>query len=412
MPMNLILTGLLAILTVAVAAVESGTTVTMAKRGNVRYGPSLEAGVIVTLDPATEVQILGKAEGQPGWYKIRFPRQGRAWMHSRNLEETGREGVLKVTYDGASVRSDARITAEKIAEMAIGETVEWSGRRVGQWYAVYPPSAVAYTYQSVLDLTPAKREQVVAKANEDLAIEKTWKTAERRYRAYYDALQRDAHEALTLDWPGLAVMLKEVVQDHPDLRTRLVAQKLRSKIGRIVKASAAIPAGRRRAMPDEEEGSSVATTTTQEEPQEPAMTAVEPDPEPTQTVVDTSEGAMDVPESEADLTSTETETIDDGELDIALADQEEAVELLDEVGDERVGWLQELEKPQLGTRYVLIGDGVEAFLKLPEDSEINLREFHWRRVRVQGTQQVVDHEVAPEYRGVPLILVESVRMAR
>jgi uncharacterized protein YraI len=435
MRMKLVLTGLLSMMTV-LAAVESGTTVTMAKRGNIRYGPSLEAGVIVTLDRGTEVQILGKAEGQPGWYRIRFPRQGRAWMHSRNLAETDREGVLQVTYDGVSVRSDARITAEKIAEMAVGETVEWSGRRVGQWYAVYPPSAVAYTYQSVLDLTPAKQQEVVAQEREDLAIETTWKEAERRYRAYYDALQRDAHDALSLDWPHLATMLEEVVSDHPDLRTRLVAQKLRSKIGRIVKASAAIPAERRRAMPDQPAGSAVAAQQPTQQPAQPAAQEAVQDDDGQQAALEpvapadqrgpTSRplvgGGMDLPEAEDDLvtgTATPAAEVDaepvaiaDGELQTVLAEQEEGVGLLDEVGGERVGWLQELEKPELGTRYVLIGDGVEAFLKLPPGSDIDLGEFHWRRVRVQGTPQTVDHEVAPEYRGVPLILVESVRMAR
>ena len=92
--------------------------------------------------------------------------------------------------------------------------------------------------------------------------------------------------------------------------------------------------------------------------------------------------------------------------------QQESLAILNQDGDVLEGWLQELEKPQLGTNYVLMGDGIEAFLKLKEGSDINLREFHWRRVQVTGEEQMVDHEVAPEYRGVPLIVIDKIRMTR
>ena len=263
---KIVMTSVLMLCLVGMMAVEAGTIVTMAKRGNIRYGPHLKAGVIVTLKPGTEVEVLGHAEGQAGWYKIRFPRQGRAWMHSRNLEVTDREGILKVTYDGASVRSDSRITAEKVAEMELGETVEWSGLRNGEWYAVYAPGAVAYVYKSVLNLTATKRQEVVAKQHQDSEIEGVWKHAKKAYEAYIAAFQNDAHDALTLNWKGLSEKLTRVVDEHPDLRTRLLAQKLKSNIKRVVQASESIPVAQRREMPELPPGSAVVAA----QPKQPA----------------------------------------------------------------------------------------------------------------------------------------------
>jgi uncharacterized protein YraI len=88
--------------------------------GNIRFGPSTQAPVVVTLPRGTMVTVLGPVAGQPGWYRIRFPRQGGAWMHERNLQllEDGRH--IKVMADSSRVRNDSRINAELVAQVDAG----------------------------------------------------------------------------------------------------------------------------------------------------------------------------------------------------------------------------------------------------------------------------------------------------
>ena len=143
----------------------AATFVPMTKNGNVRYGPSTSALVIITLRPGNQVQLLGPAEGRAGWYEIAFPEDGGAWMHSKVLQPTGNPKEWIVTVDGASVRSDSRINAELVAQLRRGTVVRqhgfddasgnFKGIAVGKWLKVYPTGATAFVYQSVIGLDAA-----------------------------------------------------------------------------------------------------------------------------------------------------------------------------------------------------------------------------------------------------------------
>ena len=184
----------------------------MAVRGRVRYGPSTKASTVCTLNPGTTVQVLRAAEGQDGWYEIQFPRQGHAWMHRKVLAPTDNPTTFRVTVDKARVRADSRIQGELVAQLDLNETVEWVGseidgkwigRSVGQWLAIYPPSAVAYTHQSVLKLSQDDLARLDNNILAGHALEKTWRDAQTQYRSFRKVLETDRQKGLALDWASL-----------------------------------------------------------------------------------------------------------------------------------------------------------------------------------------------------------------
>ena len=73
-----------------------------------------------------------------------------------------------------------------------------------------------------------------------------------------------------------------------------------------------------------------------------------------------------------------------------------------------VGWLQDLEVPSIGVKYAILGDnGITAFVKVKDGVSLDLKALHWKRVRADGETQIVDHEVDPQYKGIPLIIIEK-----
>ena len=67
-----------------------------------------------------------------------------------NLVKTDQERILRVTTDGTNVRRDATSGADVVLQLKRNDTVRWQGPKVGQWYAVYVPQAVAYVHSSVI----------------------------------------------------------------------------------------------------------------------------------------------------------------------------------------------------------------------------------------------------------------------
>lgn len=211
--------------------------VTTSANGNVRYSPSSTAGkVIVTLPKGAEVEILGPAK-VADWYVIRFPREGKAWVHSKVLQSVDGGKRWRVTEDKARARDDSTLRSEIVAELNKGEILEDMGRTNGEWRAVYLPNAVAYIHKSVLNL-PKDMGKAIADSSEkaDKANE-IWVSAQTVYASYYDALQKNPQNALVLDWEGLGKQFDIVIHDHADADVRVSAQRLKDGIVNVAAAA-------------------------------------------------------------------------------------------------------------------------------------------------------------------------------
>ena len=222
----------------SVGAEQSGVAVNTSGRGNVRYGPTTEARVITTLAKDTEVIVYEAVEGRAGWYAVAFPRQGHAWAHEKVLEATDDPNWFIVKRDGANVRSDSRISAELVTQLALGELVEFKGRKVGSWLAIHPRGAKAYMYKSVLRLTPDVERAIDERALRDDETEKRWQISKLRYEHYRGIFAQDSKKSLSLDWVGLDEELSYIVAQHPTIRTQLLAKRLQDNIGKVVRAAA------------------------------------------------------------------------------------------------------------------------------------------------------------------------------
>lgn len=355
---------------------------TIIKRGNVRYGPNLKAGVICTLRANSKIEIISRAEGLRNWYKIKFPRQGLAWMHKRNLVKTSGR-MMRVTLDGAVVRSDATTGGDVVAELKLNEVIEWKGPQVGSWYAVFVPSAVAYVHQSVVMVDqPIAAHDATGQAEiierpvvrvPDAAIshpaEDMWKQAKITYEKYYAILQADTSKGLNQDWAGLSKMLTKIVIEHPQLKTKVYAERLRKGIARLVSGTAPAPIIKK------------APVVTQLPAQRPV---VEHADVVTKNPVVKPVVGKDDPADLAGFAKTENGV---------------------------VGWLESKEIESIGVSYVILGDsGIAAFIKLQAGSRIDLKTMHWRRVIASGETQIVDHLVSEEYKGIPLLILEKIHL--
>ena len=214
-------------------------TATMAKRGNVRFGPSDKAPISTTLPPGTPVEILGAVQrGNETWYQIRFPRQGKAWIHQMNLQKID-EKQYKVTAK-ANVRDDATNGANIVSTVEPGDIVEYQGSTVGMFLWVYPPRAVAYVSAKVLNLPAAAPGQAALQVpvapTAQKPVERLWLTAKQTY-ASYAAIASDKSQqakAQTLDWPGLSRQLAEVIGNHPETEAKLQAGRFKSGVDDVV----------------------------------------------------------------------------------------------------------------------------------------------------------------------------------
>jgi uncharacterized protein YgiM (DUF1202 family) len=184
------------------AAPETVIHATMAKKGKVRFGPSLNSKEAAILEPGAEVEVLGVAKGLPDWYVVRFPKSGTAWVHMKVLQPLEDGKSFRVTEDRSRARDDATLRSNIVAELAKGEIVESKGKKIGDWLAVYPPSAVAYVHKSVLTL-PQNAVQNMAKAQVQAShAEESWTRAKAyysRYKAVLDAAELRPRRPARLD---------------------------------------------------------------------------------------------------------------------------------------------------------------------------------------------------------------------
>jgi hypothetical protein len=340
---------------------------TMAKNGNVRFGPSLSARVAVTLPAGAPVEILGIAQGRPDWFAVRFPRQGTAWAHKKVLEAQADGKTFKVIEDRAKARDDATLKGNIVCELTKGEIVESKERQIGDWQAIYPASGVAYVHKSLVTIT----EQLPASAPAGEAlVEVTWQRAQKLYAEYQAALKQDLNLAATLDWRYLSDQLETVANEHPSVRAQLTARRMKEAIAKVVAAVEKVQ-------------------------RDNNITPVRP-PEPTEMPPVTPKPALIAPKG--------TEAIQQVSA--------QAPQVPVDTAFQAKGWLEERAFPQVGTNHVIIDkDGnVCAFIKVKTGVELQLSEYFWRLVGVKGALLEVDPALHNLGRKIPLIEVEDVTL--
>ena len=397
--------------TLAAAAAPAGTLrVPLGKNGNVRFAPTTQSKVIVTLPARTEVEILGPAK-VAGWFVIRFPREGNAWVHSKVLQSVDGGKRWRVTEDKARARDDSTLGAAIVGELQKGEILEDKGRLNGDWRAVYLPNAVAYISASVLDM-PTNVEQAkqdAAQRADNAAA--AWASAQSVYASYYDALQKNPQNALVLDWAGLGRQFDAVIRDHRDPDTRLSAQRLKDGIVNVAAAAANLQKAK--------------GITPVEVPSDiPAMIAAQqttttPVPHTVPTVLPANSKITDV----GDPTVPEKLTVP-GEVPslvvpvppaeiapVAPLAQKPAVATPAAFAVEGFVTQQKFEGVCVSEVLVDGESNVVAFLSIKVGKDIQLSEYYWRWVGVRGELQKVDQAKHNLGRDVPLVIVDELSLS-
>jgi uncharacterized protein YgiM (DUF1202 family) len=338
-----------------VAGEGPGTTlIEVAKRGNVRYGPSLNANPITTLSPGTKVEAFGPVAGHPDWYEIRFPREGMAWVNSTYLTCTGDDRIYRVSRDGATVRSDSRKDAELVTQLVLGEEVETTGKTVGEWLSVYPANARAYMHASVLALAGAPGAAVTENVARNEELERYWNETKDIYKDYRDKWQADARRAMELDWKNLASRLRKVVDEHPRISVQLNAKKLLGAIEQVVLTQG-----------QQGTGTEVVLTHHRPPPVDPGVKPPVVDPGVKPPVVDPEIKPLDV-------------------------DPRHLYELTEPEGYIK-GWVTQVDDHGIGTNHALM-DGeshIVCYLTVAPEAGVTLSDFFWRRVGVKGAERMV-----------------------
>jgi uncharacterized protein YgiM (DUF1202 family) len=388
------------------AAPAGSLRVILAKNGNVRYAPTTQSKVIVTLPAKSEVEILGSAK-VTGWYVIRFPREGSAWVHSKVLQAVDGGKRWRVTEDRSRARDDSTLRSEIVAELNKGEILEDKGRINGDWRAVYLPNAVAYISSTVLDM-PANLEQARKDADTRAAeAVQNWGTAQSIYAGFLDQLKNNQRNALALDWQGLMVQLDSVICNHPDADIRVSAQRIKDGIVNVLVATGNRPGGTGDKRPViepwpipielgtiPENRHSASNTGTSIDPTAPNMLEVpETPPAP-------ADPATPIPLITAEplpLTQISKPAVPVPAVKAFAAE----------------GFVTQQNFEQVGATEVLVdGDSnIVAFLKVAVGKDVQLSEYYWRWVGVNGEVQKVEQSKHNLGRDVPLVIVDSLSLS-
>jgi uncharacterized protein YgiM (DUF1202 family) len=238
--MRLLLVPALALLFVGAPVVSAADDVvapiaaTLEKNANVRFGPTTSAKVVVTLKAGTAIEVFGPAKSSADWFVIRFPKEGKVWVHSKNLKPLDGGLRYQVTQDKTRARNDATLSADVVAELNTGEVVEDKGLVVGDWRAVNIPDAVAYVHKSLLNLPANVAQQMEDKARQAAIADQTWQQALSTYAKYVETAKASPKAAVGLDWAGLAQQLDVVILGHASASTRLAAKRVRDSIAALI----------------------------------------------------------------------------------------------------------------------------------------------------------------------------------
>ena len=388
--------------------------VILAKNGNVRFAPTTQSKVIVTLPARSEVELLGPAK-VAGWYVIRFPREGNAWVHGKVLQAVDGGKRWRVTEDRARARDDSTLRSEIVAELNKGEILEDKGRINGDWRAVFLPNAVAYISGSVLDM-PANldlaKKDAAAKAVEAV---QTWGTAQAVYGSFFDQLKSNPQNALVLDWQGLAVQLDSVIRNHPDADVRVSAQRIKDGIVNVAAAAKNVQLAKGVApnagLEVEKPSANPATTLATNPGAHPATA------KPVQTSGTSGDplapALLDVPGTTPTPVAvtppplvTNLEPISPTEIAKPSAPAAPVRNFAVE------GFVTQQNFEQVGVTEVLVdGDSnIVAFLKVQVGKDVQLSEYYWRWVGVKGEVQKVDQTKHNLGRDVPLVIVDGLSL--
>jgi hypothetical protein len=383
---------------------------TMAKRGNVRFGPNLKAPTVTTLSAGATVEILGEAQGADGWYTVRFPREGHAWMHDKVLQPIEDGKRFKVMVDRANVRDDATNGGNIVAMLNVGDIVEFQGQKIGDWNAIYPPQAIAYVHQSMLDMAEQRGKELGAQARRQKYAEALWQTAQETYARYSQA---SVKQAMSLDWQGLSAQMKQVAAEHPSQRVQLDARKYSDGIDKVLAVQ-------------KERGGKATESVPQpapipEEPVPPRIVRKDPPvkidpPNKTDPPTKVDPPVQVEPPVKVDpptKVDPAPEQPNDSEVQNIIGDDTGKPKMSPSQGGATVeGWLEQRDYSQVGTGHVLIdsSSNVAAFVKVREGANIQLSEYFWRWVEVKGSRHSVDQSLHDLGRDVPLIIVDEVTL--
>jgi SH3-like domain-containing protein len=389
----------------AASAAPATIQTTLAKKANIRFGPSLSAKVVTTLDAGTPVEVIGPAMGMPDWYAIRFPRAGTAWVHEKVLEPLDGGKRFRVIEDRAKARDDATLGGTIVCELAKGEILESKDRVVGQWHAVYPANAIAYVYKSMLVLTPVVQTKVDDAVKQDDHIELLWQDAQRTYAAYKQALDSDYNLAATLDWTHLSDELDQVATQHPSVRTRLAAQRLENGIQRVVAAVEQVQRNAGITPVRDVPGQPVSHPAEDTTPPAPADTAANPGTTPAAPAPETP-AVQPASPSPSGAASSGSEAVR------SAASTAPPAPTPGETGYVATGWLEEKAFPDLGVSHVIIDkDGkVCAFIKVKPGSGLQPSEYFWRLVGIKGDVEPIPPSRSKLPGTVPLVTVSDIAL--
>lgn len=397
------------------AAPAGSLRVVLAKNGNVRYAPTMQSKVIVTLPAKSEVEVLGPAK-VAGWYVIRFPREGSAWVHSKVLQAVDGGKRWRVTEDRSRARDDSTLRSEIVGELNKGEILEDKGRINGDWRAVYLPNAVAYISSSVLDMPHDLGEAQKQAATRAAEAVQAWGTAQSVYASFFDQLKSNPQNALVLDWQGLAVQLDSVIRYHPDADVRVSAQRIKDGIVNVAAAAKNVQLAKGLTPTV---GLAVETTPIPGATATPVTTATAK-PGVTQTSGMSGDplapALLDVPNA----TPAPAIAVTPIPLNTAiepLAPTEilkaPVVPAVAAKAYAAEGFVTQQNFDQVGVTEVLVdGDSnIVAFLKVQVGKDVQLSEYYWRWVGVRGEVQKVEQTKHNLGRDVPLVIVDSLSLA-
>lgn len=345
--------------------------VTLKDTSRVRFGPSLQAGIACILKRGSEVEVLSRSQ-VPDWFVVRFPTQGKVWVHQKNLQQLDGGKRWKVTGDRTVARDDARITANPVADLFLGQVVEDRGTVVGDWRAVHLPDAIAYMHESTLNL-PADLQAALAAAQARAeTAARTWLAAQATYASFQERAKADKEAAISLDWAALSTQLDLVAVDHADAGTRIAAKRLKEAVNQVLVAANAV-----RKVRGLDEMAVV------EHPRSATVATVSP------------------PKTGSDQVSVKT---DPTPVNVAVQQLASLAKYPAE------GFVTQKDFPKVGVNEVLINDNgdVVAFLVIKPGSEVRLAEYYWRWVGVKGTVESVDPALHDLGKAIPKVVVEDV----
>ncbi len=361
---------------------EGAFVATMKANGNVRYGPNRNAKVALTMKAGGKIVVLGAARGVPEWLLVRLPREASVWMHRKVLTPQDGGKTFIVNEDRAKARDDATLGGNIVCEVEKGEIVEPKGRQVGDWHAVYVPSATAYVHRSVLvDDEKMPKAPVVDRA----FIYQLWAAAQQRYDAYQAALQKDLDVAAILDWNYLSQQLGEVVAKHPDSQVQAAAKRMQDGIAKVVRAVADIQ-DRHGVKP-------------QRDVPGQAPIADPPVPETAQGGTRTATPAGQAPVAQ---NGGRPPRINTGAIPPSIPDKPKPQYPV-------VGYVIEQAYPGVGVNHVVVDENqnVLAFLRVKDGSPLQIHEYFWRNVGVKGEKVAVDPAKHKLGKDIPLYVVED-----